>query len=79
MTSTVAALRNGGRMSSGKVACYARLDGRRLEIVEHRFKDGLATCTWRLPAATQGKLASAVVVVGRGPQRVRAPFRSLIS
>jgi hypothetical protein len=66
-------------MSSGRVSCYARLDGRRLEVVEHRFQDGLATCTWRLPVAAHGKLASAVVVVGRGPQRVRAPFRSLIS
>lgn len=79
MTSTVAAFRNGNRISKGSVSCYARLEGRRLAIVERRFKAGFATCTWRLPDAARGKLASAVVVVGRGPKRVRAPFRSWIS
>ncbi len=79
MTGTVAAFRNRDRMSRGTVSCYARIGGRRLEIVERRFKAGLATCTWRLPAASKGKLARAVVVVGRGSRRARAPFRSWIS
>ena len=78
MSSTVAVFRRGDRLSSGKVFCYARLDGRPVRIVERRFKVGLATCSWRLPASSRGKLVQAVVVVGQGPKRVRASFRSWI-
>jgi uncharacterized protein YkwD len=79
VTSTVRVFRNGRRTTLGRVGCYARVQGRPLEIVVHGFRGGLATCSWHIPATSRGKLASGVVVVGRGAQRVRASFRSWIA
>jgi len=79
MRSTVGVFRNGRRTTTGRVGCYARVQSRPLVIVERGFRAGRATCAWRLPAMSSGKLASGVVVVGRGRQRVRAPFRAWIA
>jgi hypothetical protein len=78
-TGTVGVFRNGDRVTAGRVGCYGRLGGQPLAIVEHGYRAGRATCAWRIPAASSGKLVRGVVVVGRGRQRVRAPFRAWIA
>ena len=79
LTGTVGVFRKGDRVTAGRVGCYGRLEGRPLAIVEHGFRAGRATCVWHLSAASSGKLVRGVVVVGRGRQRVRAPFRARIT
>jgi len=79
MASTVVVLKRGVRIQKGRVACHGRIDGRRVAVLEHRFRRGKATCVWRLPSAARGKLVSAVVVVHRGRVRAKAPFRAHVS
>jgi len=78
MASTVIVLKRGVLMQKGHVFCSGRFEGRRLKVLSHRLEDGKATCSWRLPAATRGKIVSATVVVQQGRLRVEAPFRARI-
>ena len=79
LMSSVAAFKRGVRLKNAHVFCSARFEGRALKVVAHRFRDGRATCAWRLPASTRGKLVSAAIVVQQGRVEVHAPFRTRVS
>lgn len=79
MTSSVGAFKRGVRLKRAHVFCSARLDGRAVKVVTSRFRDGKATCVWRLPASAGGKLVSAAIVVQQGRVEVHAPFRTRVS
>ena len=72
-------LKRGALMRQGHVFCSGRFEGRRLKVLAHRLEAGKATCSWRLPAGTRGKIVSATVIVQQGRLRVEAPFRARIS
>jgi hypothetical protein len=79
MKSSVSAFKGGVRVKSAYVFCSARFEGRALKVVEHRFRNGRATCAWRIPASAGGKLVSAAIVVQQGRVEVHAPFRTRVS
>jgi hypothetical protein len=79
MSSSVAVFKRGVKVKNAHVFCSARLEGRALEVVVHRFRTGKATCSWRLPAAARGRLVSAAIVVQQGRVTVHAPFRARVA
>lgn len=79
MTTSVAVFKRGVLMRTAHVFCSGRLEGRVLKVVARRFRDGKATCVWRLPASARGKLVSAAIVVQQGRVEVHAPFRTRVS
>jgi uncharacterized protein YkwD len=79
MTSSVAVFKYGVKLQKAHVFCSGRLEGRVLEVVVRRFRDGKATCAWRIPASARGKLVSAAIVVQQGRVQVHAPFRTRVS
>ena len=79
MVSQVVVTRKGERLRQGRVACHGRIDGRRVAVFAHGFRHGKATCIWQLPAAAEGKLVNAVVVVKQGRALAKAPFRAHVS
>ena len=79
MSSSVGVFKRGARVKSANVFCSARLDGRPLRVVVHRFRTGKATCAWRLPASARGKLVSAAIVVQQGRVTLHAPFRARVA
>ncbi len=74
-TSTVAVKKRGVRVRTGHVFCSARLEGRRLEVVERTLRRGVAACSWRVPQSAAGKTVSAAMIVQQGRLRAVAPFR----
>ncbi len=79
MTIKVDVLRSGVRMRQGRVFCRGGFGGRTLKVLSHRLEAGRATCSWRLPAATRGKIVSGTLVVRQGNLRAQAPFRARIT
>ena len=79
MSSSVAVFKHGVKMQKAHVFCSGRLEGRALKVVVRRFRNGKATCAWRIPASAQGKLVSAAIVVQQGRVQVHAPFRTRVS
>lgn len=79
MSSSVAVFKSGVRVKKAYVFCSGRLDGRALKVVAHRFRAGMATCGWRLPASARGKVVSAAIVVQQGSVEVHAPFRTRVA
>ena len=79
MASTVGVYKRGARVKKAHVFCSARLDGRALRVVVHRFRTGRATCAWKLPASARGKLVSAAIVVQQGKASTHAPFRARVA
>jgi hypothetical protein len=57
----------GTPVRSGTIRCAARAGKSSLRPIAKRWKNGYATCTWRLPKTARGKkLAASVRVVNRG-------------
>ena len=79
MASTVGVFKQGARVKRASVFCSARLDGRPLRVVAHRFRTGKATCAWKVPASASGKLVSAAIVVQQGRMQLHAPFRTRVA
>lgn len=79
MASSVAVFKRGAKVKSAHVFCSARLDGRALRVLAHRFRTGKATCAWKVPASGRGKLVSAAIVVQQGRSSAHAPFRARVS
>lgn len=79
LASTVVVRKRGVLMRQGHVFCSGRFEGRRLKVLSRRLVAGKANCSWRLPAATRGKLVSAAVIVQQGRVRVVASFRARIT
>ena len=79
MASQVVVRRQGELLRKGEVRCHGRIDGRRVTVLARDFRYGKATCIWQLPAAAEGKLVNAVVVVRRGRGLAKARFRAHVS
>ncbi len=79
LRTSVAASKRGARLRNAHVFCSGRLEGRVLEVVSRRYRNGKATCVWQLPASARGKLVSAAIVVQQGRVEVSAPFRARVS
>lgn len=64
----VAFVRGNGNvpLTRGDVRCRAEIDGTRLRVIQNAFKDGLATCAWRVPRDAGGKRLAGVVAVQVG-------------
>ena len=67
-------MRTRARRTSGSVRCRAEVAGRRLRVVTNAFKQGFATCAWRVPRAARGKKLTAVVAVQVGERAGRRLF-----
>ncbi len=78
LVSRVLAFRSGTPLRKGHVWCSARLEGRVVKILANRLRQGTATCVWRVPSGTAGKLMSAVVIVQQGSARTEVRFRTYI-
>lgn len=79
LTSSVRAFKSGVRMKKAHVFCSGRLEGRALEVVARRFRNGRATCVWQLPSSARGKLVSGTMVVQQGRLKAQAPFRTRVA
>ena len=64
----------GRTVTAGKVRCTATLAGRRVALVTSGFRRGVATCAWRLPARSAGKLLRGSVGVSAARASVRRAF-----
>lgn len=67
-------MRSRERRTEGSVRCRAEVDGRRLRVVTNAFKQGLATCAWRVPRSAEGKKLTGVVAVQVGDRAARRLF-----
>ena len=56
-------LETGQPVADGDVHCRATVGARRLRVVVNAFRDGAATCAWRVPAALSGEKLTGVVAV----------------
>ena len=79
LVSTVAILRRGKRVQTGRVFCRAAIDQNALPVLEHTIRRGKALCVWQIPSNARGELIEASVTVRLGQVRVRAPFRVRVS
>jgi hypothetical protein len=52
-----------GPVTSGKVTCSASVAGARLVAVTHAVRNGIAVCTWRVPATAKGRLVRGLVTL----------------
>lgn len=63
-----------GPVSSGAVTCPAMLAGKRITPSSHSLLNGIATCTFKIPAAAKGKaIRGSITVTSRGAS-VSRPF-----
>jgi len=79
MVITVVVRKDGALLRQGRVTCGSSFEGRRLKVLSHRLDAGKATCSWRLPPATRGKVVTGTVVVRQGRLSAEAPFRARIT
>jgi hypothetical protein len=79
LTTSVGVFKRGVRIQKAHVFCSGRLEGRVLKVVTRRFRNGKATCVWRLPASARGMLVTAAIVVQQGRVEVAAPFRTRVA
>jgi dipeptidyl aminopeptidase/acylaminoacyl peptidase len=54
--------------------CRATLGGKKLALTAGSARDGLARCTWRLPASARGKLLKGAAGLRVGTLRAELPF-----
>ena len=66
-------------MTGVRVTCGARVAGQALHVTRHVFAKRIATCTWTLPAWTDGKRISGTVRVTQGKLVVQRAFRATIA
>jgi uncharacterized protein YkwD len=78
LAGTVAVLRHGRRVTTGRVVCHARVGSKAFDVVVHRFRRGKATCVWRVPRRMHGKLIQAAITVHFRGAQARAPFRARV-
>ena len=63
----------GGPVTGGTVACVATVAGKRLTATAHAVANGVATCTWKVPAKSKGKtLRGTVTLTVRGATAARS-------
>jgi uncharacterized protein YkwD len=67
-------LRSLARFTRGSVRCRAEVAGKRLRVVTNAFRQGRATCAWRVPRAAKGKQLIGVVAVQVGDRAARRLF-----
>ena len=79
MASSVGVFKRGAKVRTAHVFCSARLDGRALRVLAHRFHTGKATCAWKVPTSARGKLVNAAIVVQQGRSSAHAPFRARVA
>ena len=63
------------RVTTGQVACSARVGGKPVRRVGAGFRSGAAQCGWVLPASARGKLVSGSIKVTQGRLSVSRTFR----
>ncbi len=70
----------GARIRSGKVLCSARLgEGLQAKLIQAGFQDGLARCSWRIPAAARHKVLRGSVGLSYRGVAIRRGFSQKIS
>jgi hypothetical protein len=52
-----------GPVSSGTVTCSASIAGKRIVAATHAVRNGIAICTWRLPATAKGKTIRGLITL----------------
>jgi hypothetical protein len=64
-TASLAANENdtAGPVQGGTVACAASIAGRRLVVVTHAVRNGVALCVWRVPATGKGKTVRGLITL----------------
>jgi hypothetical protein len=69
----------GGPISSGQVTCTARVGARAVPVQARRVRNGVAACSWRLPAGAQGSVVRGTIVVAVDGVRVSRTFSARIT
>ncbi len=64
-----------GRVTTGRVACSARVGGKPVRRVGAGFRGGAAQCSWVLPASARGKVVSGSIRVTQGRLSASRTFR----
>ena len=64
-----------GRVTTGRVACSARVGGKAIRRVAAGFRGGAAQCSWVLPASARGKMVSGSIRVTQGRLSASRTFR----
>jgi hypothetical protein len=52
-----------GPFTSGKVTCTASVAGVRLVAATHAVRNGIAICTWRVPATAKGRIVRGLITL----------------
>jgi hypothetical protein len=64
-TASLAANENdtAGPVQAGAVGCAASIAGRRLAVVTHAVRNGVAVCAWRIPGTSRGRIVRGLVTL----------------
>jgi hypothetical protein len=64
-SATLAANENdtAGPVQSGTVNCSASVSGRRLVVVTHAVRNGVAVCIWRMPRTAKGRIVRGLITL----------------
>jgi hypothetical protein len=64
-TVSMAATQNttNGPVTTGTVSCAASIAGKRLAATTHALRNGIAICTWRLPATAKGRIVRGLITL----------------
>jgi hypothetical protein len=69
----------GGPVQTGAVTCSATIAFKRIVAVSHVLTNGVASCVWRIPATTKGKVIRGTITLTVQGVRVTRPFTSKIA
>jgi hypothetical protein len=80
-TASLAANENdtAGPVQAGTVSCAASITGKRLVVVTHAVRNGVAVCVWRIPRAAKGRIVRGLITLTVRGTSVTRGFSARVS